>query len=123
MIVLYFDALDRLDERTWEPPHVPHIKDKTFAFHGMFENYIEAHVQEIPENGCDVAHLGVLHLPFFIRWLPFITHLWDAKWTAGEEPESHIARIRLTQTTLFFGKPIPLTSVVTNIRQIGKEKP
>lgn len=113
--------MDR-SEQPWQPPVIPQINNKEFVFHGFFENYVEAHIQEIPENGSDVAHLGVLHVPFFIRWMPFITHLWNAQWTAGEAPEEHIAKIKLTQTLLFLNKGIPFTSVETNIRQIGENK-
>jgi len=120
MIIMYFDALHRMDEITWHPPEVPEIQSDQFAFHGKFENYVEAHIQEIPENGSDVAHLGVLHVPFALRVMPFITHLWTAEWTASEDQDTlHIANIKLTQTLLFLGKPIPFTSVETRIRQIG----
>jgi len=118
-IYMYYDMLGRLDQPAWVPPDIPQIMDGSFIFHGSFENYVEAHIQEIPENGSDVAHLGVLHVPFIIGWIPFMSHHWTAVWTAGEAPEEHIANIKLTTSLVVFGKIIPFTSVDAKIRQIG----
>jgi len=119
MIYVWYDMLGRLEDQPWTPPTIKEVESGNYVFHGSFENYVEAHIQEIPENGSDVAHLGVLHVPFVLKWLPFITHKWSANWTTGEAPEEHIARIKLTQCLLFFGKEIPFTHVTAHIRQIG----
>jgi len=118
-IHIWYDALGRLENIPWNLPDLQEIKDGKFTFHGVFENYVEAHIQEIPENGSDVAHLGVLHVPFALKYFPFISHRWNAVWKAGEAPDDHIAHIKLTQSLLFFGKPIPFTSAESEIRQIG----
>ncbi len=55
---MWFDALGRLDNIPWRLPDLTEVNDGNFVFHGSFENYVEAHIQEIPENGSDVAHLG-----------------------------------------------------------------
>lgn len=119
-IYMWFDALGRLDQIPWYLPDLTEITEGKFVYHGAFENYVEAHIQEIPENGSDIAHLGVLHVPSALKnWFPFITHKWSANWAAGEAPEAHIAHITLTQTLLLFGKAIPFTSVTSKINQIG----
>jgi len=118
-IHIWFDALGRLDAIPWTLPEVQELKEGTYTFHGSFDNYVEAHIQEIPENGCDVPHLAVLHVPFALKWLPFITHKWEASWMVGEAPQEHTANIKLTQGLLFCGKIIPFTSVRSEITQIG----
>jgi cholesterol 7-dehydrogenase len=118
-IYIWFDALGRLDQINWNLPELTDINEGNWVFHGSFENYVEAHIQEIPENGCDVAHLGVLHVPFILSWLPIFSHKWTANWTAGEAPDDHLAHIALTQTLLIMGKPVPFTTVSSSITQIG----
>jgi cholesterol 7-dehydrogenase len=118
-IYMYYDALGRL-EPSWHLPDIQEIYEMGYIAHGSFENYVEAHIQEIPENGSDVAHLGVLHVPFALnKWLPFISHKWSAEWKAGEAPEDHIAHIRLNQALCMFGKVLEFTNVTASIRQIG----
>jgi len=118
-IYMYFDALGRLEPQ-WQLPDIKEIYEMGYVSHGSFENHVEAHIQEIPENGSDVAHLGVLHVPFALnKWFPFISHKWSAEWKAGEAPEDHIAHIRLTQALSLFGKTMDFTSIVASISQIG----
>jgi len=115
---MFYDALGR--EPTWQLPDIQEIHEMGYIAHGSFENYVEAHIQEIPENGSDVAHLGVLHVPFALnKWLPFISHRWSAEWKAGEAPEDHIAHIKLNQALRLFGKALEFTNVLAAIRQIG----
>jgi cholesterol 7-dehydrogenase len=117
-IYMFYDALGR--EPTWHLPDITEIYEMGYKAHGSFENYVEAHIQEIPENGSDVAHLGVLHVPFALdKWLPCISHKWTAEWKAGEAPEDHIAHIKLSQTLRLFGKELDFTKACVSIRQIG----
>jgi cholesterol 7-dehydrogenase len=119
MIMVYFDMAEKYDSISWEPPVIDEISSGKYIFHGGFENNVECHIQEIPENGSDVAHLGVLHVPFVVAWIPFLSHRWTAQWTAGEEPTEHISNIRLTQAIMFMKWEIPFTNVITRIRQVG----
>lgn len=60
-------------------------------------HYINAHIEEIPENGADLAHLPVLHkvgvvagakLDFTAsRLANFLTHHWNVKWEALPPPQ------------------------------------
>jgi len=119
-IHIWYDALGRLENIPWNLPDLKEIKEGQYVMHGVFENFVEAHIQEIPENGSDVAHLGVLHVPFALnKYLPFISHRWTANWKAGEAPEDYTASIHLTQSLLLFGKSIPFASAESDIRQIG----
>jgi len=100
LILIYYDQDG--NEPTWKPPEYPEI-ERSYRYHGKFEHQVAAHVQEIPENGADVAHLGILHGNFMLQWIPFIKHKWVSTWTAGED---HCAHIILKQKLLLFGIPI-----------------
>lgn len=48
-------------EIPWELPVIEEIEDKTLRYHGRNEFYINCHIQEIPENGADIAHFEAVH--------------------------------------------------------------
>lgn len=49
------------DQEPWHLPEVKEIKSKEFVFHGRNEFYVNCHIQEIPENGADLAHFKAVH--------------------------------------------------------------
>jgi len=97
LILIYYDQDG--NEPTWKPPEI----ETSYHYHGKFEHQVAAHIQEIPENGADVAHLGILHGNFMFKWVPFIKHKWISTWSPGED---HCAHIVLKQQLLLFGIPI-----------------
>jgi len=107
-------------EPLWEVPRFPELND-TWAVHGRTEHVVSAHIQEMPENGVDTAHLNVLHTSFAIDFLfSFIfTHVWSATWTAGTEEKEHTAEVVVKQGLKFLGWLIPGSTTVTTIQQIG----
>eukprot|EP01089_Gocevia_fonbrunei_P000403 TRINITY_DN10425_c0_g1_i1.p1 TRINITY_DN10425_c0_g1~~TRINITY_DN10425_c0_g1_i1.p1 ORF type:complete len:461 (+),score=75.62 TRINITY_DN10425_c0_g1_i1:419-1801(+) len=121
MIYVYHDAEDR--EPTWEIPEVKEIATGGYVFHGRSEHQIRAHIQEIPENGPDTAHLNVLHVPLTITRLgldKFFSHVWSASWKPGVDDESHLAHIKVLQKLKFLGKyDVPGTTVDVTITQVG----
>ncbi|KAL4703499.1 hypothetical protein ACJJTC_011301 [Scirpophaga incertulas] len=75
---------------------------KTWGFRGRNEFVVSAHIQEIPENGADVAHLNAVHSPSLVSSLgeryPFLLniigcHTWTADWSRNED---HTANLSLT---------------------------
>ncbi|KAL0858535.1 hypothetical protein ABMA27_012390 [Loxostege sticticalis] len=73
-----------------------------WGYRGRNEFIVNAHVQEIPENGADVAHLNAVHASSVVTTLaekyPFLLniigcHVWTATWNKGE---GHIADLTLT---------------------------
>nr|QJE50397.1 neverland [Diaphanosoma celebensis] len=50
-------------EPLWHVPVIPEVESKRWVYRGRTDYLINAHIQEIPENGADVAHLGHLHAP------------------------------------------------------------
>lgn len=86
-----------------------------------------SHFQEIPENGADVAHLAQVHEANILAgsdlrhlighlWNTAV-HKWEASWKAGEEPNSHIAHIKINHYIKVFGK-YQLFSMDVSIRQV-----
>ena len=115
MVLVWFDH-DRRPP-AWEPPLAP---QSGLRLHGRAEHRVGCHLQEIPENGADVAHLDYLHGPFFVPFLRPLNHLWtDVTWQPGGPGEEHLAHIRLTQSFSFLGRPVPGSRVEVAITQIG----
>ena len=87
-------------------------------------------VQDILENGADLAHLTSLHETGVAagtgvefnrsKWLGrFITHHWDVNWKALDPPLAHIGRMTLGATQKLFGrwllKPLYFNVVVDQV--------
>ena len=60
-ILLWFDAEGR--EPQWFPPTLEAIANGAWTYRGMTQHPINSHIQEVPENAADVAHLNYLHGP------------------------------------------------------------
>lgn len=86
---LIFVWYHREDEQPWQIPVVKEIENNSWFFHGKNEFYVNSHIQDIPENGPDVAHLKTVHSSSLltgvdIRYthsslLSIGNHVWDAK--------------------------------------------
>lgn len=48
-------------ETPWELPVIEEIENKKYMYHGRNEFYVNCHIQEIPENGADIAHFEAVH--------------------------------------------------------------
>ncbi|XP_058444563.1 cholesterol 7-desaturase nvd [Malaya genurostris] len=99
----------------WELTIVPEIENGQWVYYGKNEFLVNAHIQDIPENGADVAHLSSVHGPnmlsgsdiryFRASWAEFGMHTWQANWHAPEEADPpHIARMDLQHAFRFFNK-------------------
>ncbi|XP_047425101.1 cholesterol 7-desaturase nvd isoform X2 [Mugil cephalus] len=51
------------EEPQWTVPEQQEITKGEWAYRGRTEHFINAHIQEIPENAGDIAHLAHLHNP------------------------------------------------------------
>ncbi|XP_066598885.1 cholesterol 7-desaturase nvd-like [Prorops nasuta] len=73
------------EEADWQPKQNSKISSGIWRYHGRNEFFIQCHIQEIPENGADVAHLNVVHGPsmFLHEKLPWLArHYWtNACWS------------------------------------------
>ncbi|XP_045456200.1 cholesterol 7-desaturase nvd [Melitaea cinxia] len=97
---------------------------KNWGYRGRNEFYVNAHIQEIPENGADVAHLNAVHNVSLLTDVgykyPVLEniighHNWSAEWSKGEA--DHLAQIKIAQQYLIMKFDIFPIDVTVN--QIG----
>uniref|UniRef100_A0A0N4ZMH8 cholesterol 7-desaturase n=1 Tax=Parastrongyloides trichosuri TaxID=131310 RepID=A0A0N4ZMH8_PARTI len=118
------------DAPTWEIPEIYEVKDKEWSYNGRTEHEIMCHIQEVPENGADLAHLDYLHLhgiqegndvtkiPMNIS-KPYIRHVWDGSWEAKNGDEKHISVMHLYQIMKAGNFSLPLTETKLDAIQYG----
>ncbi|XP_070532112.1 cholesterol 7-desaturase nvd-like isoform X1 [Ptychodera flava] len=127
MIYIWYDAEGR--EPSWEPPVIEEVENGKWTFRGYSEHHINAHIEEIPENGGDVSHLHYLHGPIMASgvdlrytqswfWDLIGRHVWDASWEQDPD-EKHIGVLSLTHRMTLFGIPIAPVEMTVKAQQIG----
>ncbi|XP_075041595.1 cholesterol 7-desaturase nvd-like [Mixophyes fleayi] len=116
-------------EPTWNVPEQEEITSKEWVYRGRTEHYVNCHIEEIPENAADVAHLGFLHEPALLsgvdlrytksrRW-DFFKHLWKVQWISEPAPNQHCSQMLLQHTSLVFGKHFSILDLDVVARQVG----
>lgn len=125
-VYLWFHAEGK--DPYWEPEEVKEITSSQFVYRGRSEHYVRAHIQEIPENGADIAHLAQVHQAnvlfgsdlrkMYGHILGIASHVWEASWQPGEEPNVHIANLSVEHSLKLFGK-FNLITLKVSVRQIG----
>ncbi|XP_070851758.1 cholesterol 7-desaturase nvd [Drosophila suzukii] len=100
-------------EIPWELPlSTEELKTKYF-YHGHNEFYIHCHIQEIPENGSDIAHFNAIHKESLIDGIWATKkfsfnrcgyHHWKARWFPTPGKLKHLAEVHLNHTLELFGK-------------------
>lgn len=116
------------NEPDWFPPEIPEITSGKWTYRGRIEHIINAHIEEIPENGADVAHLKQLHGPFMAsgidlrtshsKYWKFVHHDWSGNWEASTE-DKHIGVLSLHHTVRLFGLDTKLFNMNVTAQQIG----
>ncbi|XP_061335654.1 cholesterol 7-desaturase nvd-like isoform X1 [Pezoporus flaviventris] len=114
---------------TWAVPEQREITTKQWVFRGQTEHVVDAHIQEIPENAADSAHLAFLHGPAILggsdlrytrsKLWDFMKHNWKAEWWPEPEPNKHCSRMLLQHTATVFGKHFSLMDLTVSARQVG----
>jgi cholesterol 7-desaturase len=101
---------------TWYPENE---KVEKMYFEGILEQEASCHIQEIPENGADIAHFGTVHKNGIV--LPsLLEHKWEGNWEPQSDGNSHKTKIVVKERTYLFGKIyVPYSYVETHIEQIG----
>ncbi|KAG8040295.1 hypothetical protein G9C98_000866 [Cotesia typhae] len=77
IIFVWYHA--ELSDPEWELEPIPQISDGSWRFQGRNDFHVSCHIQDIPENGADWAHLNAVHGPAKIKkTLPskIIRHSW-----------------------------------------------
>ncbi|OCT66861.1 cholesterol 7-desaturase nvd-like [Xenopus laevis] len=116
-------------EPTWSVPEQEEITKKEWVYHGRTEHYVNAHIEEIPENAADIAHLDFLHSPGILsgvdlrytksRIWDFVKHSWKVQWIPEPSPNKHCSQMLLAHSMLLFGKHLSLLDVNVVARQVG----
>lgn len=79
----------------------------------MLSGHDDYFLQDIPENGADVAHLNYLHEAGIssgsevnykdLLWGKIHTHEWVGKWEGLGPPNNHVGRMTLSMTNKLLG--------------------
>ncbi|XP_053138678.1 cholesterol 7-desaturase nvd-like [Hemicordylus capensis] len=127
MIVVWYHC-DGVDP-TWQVPEQQEVVSCEWVFRGITEHFVSAHIEEIPENAADTAHLSFLHGPTFLsgmdlrytnsKFWEFFKHHWQAEWQPEPEPDTHCSHLRVKHSTTLFGKHFPLLDLAISARQVG----
>lgn len=114
---------------SWEVCEVANITNKSWVYRGRTEHVVRCHIQEIPENGADIAHFSQVHESsvfsgmkisyLFGPLCKFIKHDWTPSWEPQPPPYKHMAHISLRQKIESFGFTIPYTGLKMDVKQIG----
>lgn len=82
---------------TWFPNENKKVASEAWKYRGRSEFEVTCHIQEIPENGADVAHLKAIHENPSLSFKQsqnindllslFTKHIWTAKWSINEDPK------------------------------------
>ncbi|NXT87576.1 DAF36 desaturase, partial [Anhinga rufa] len=114
---------------TWAVPEQREIATKEWVFRGQTEHFVDVHIQEIPENAADTAHLAFLHGPAILggsdlrytrsKLWDFMKHVWKAEWQPEPEPNEHCSRMLIQHTTTIFRKHVSLMDLTVSARQVG----
>eukprot|EP00735_Rhodelphis_limneticus_P004146 TRINITY_DN15701_c0_g1::TRINITY_DN15701_c0_g1_i1::g.18745::m.18745 TRINITY_DN15701_c0_g1::TRINITY_DN15701_c0_g1_i1::g.18745 ORF type:complete len:480 (+),score=111.82,sp/Q17938/DAF36_CAEEL/36.70/3e-77,Rieske/PF00355.21/1.7e-15,Rieske_2/PF13806.1/0.00023 TRINITY_DN15701_c0_g1_i1:102-1442(+) len=120
-VLCWYDAEDR--EPFWFPFSVDVVNSGKFSLHGNSEHLITAFIQELPENGADLAHLNFLHKPFVWNLLSHVgvEHIWNVNWQAGdgENFPKQWTQIDLCESVTVYGKLTSLLDIKVKIHQCG----
>ncbi|XP_073397483.1 LOW QUALITY PROTEIN: cholesterol 7-desaturase nvd-like [Dendrobates tinctorius] len=127
MIFVWYHC-DRI-EPTWKIPEQEEITSKKWIYQGRTEHYVNAHIEEIPENAADIAHLAFLHEPGILsgidlrytksRIWDFFKHTWKVRWEPEPAPNKHCSQMFLHHASVVFGKHLSLLDVDVVARQVG----
>ncbi|KAM6902304.1 cholesterol 7-desaturase nvd [Xenentodon cancila] len=117
------------DEPHWTVPEQQEITNGQWVYRGRTEHFINAHIEEIPENAADIAHLNYLHTPGIasgvdLRYInsktwEFMRHEWKVQWEPEPEPNEHCSQMVLKHVLTVFGWHWPLLDLHCVARQVG----
>ncbi|XP_031569651.1 cholesterol 7-desaturase-like isoform X2 [Actinia tenebrosa] len=116
-------------ESSWIPEDLNGIQSGKWVYRGRTTHQVNAHIQEIPENGADLNHLDHLHgspflagtdlrYTFTSKWLEVMRHSWDGSWSVDED-NKHVGKLTLKHEIVVFGFRIPLLDFYLCAKQTG----
>eukprot|EP01089_Gocevia_fonbrunei_P018508 TRINITY_DN626_c0_g1_i1.p1 TRINITY_DN626_c0_g1~~TRINITY_DN626_c0_g1_i1.p1 ORF type:complete len:433 (+),score=10.69 TRINITY_DN626_c0_g1_i1:38-1336(+) len=117
-------SVDYPDKPNWELPVLSEFDDYEWRWDGKADHFAKTHIQDVPENTADVAHLNNLHhLPWEMPAIIYnnVRLRWTGLWKPGkpEDGDEHCAHVPVTLELLAFGYPLPFMRVTIQILLIG----
>ncbi|XP_057675560.1 cholesterol 7-desaturase nvd isoform X3 [Corythoichthys intestinalis] len=117
------------EEPQWTVPEQEEITKGEWVYRGRTEHYVNAHIEEIPENAADLSHLTYLHTPGIVSGVDlrytknktwqFVQHHWKAQWASESSPFNHCSQMLLKHSLHVFGIHWPLLDLHVVARQVG----
>ncbi|AWP14968.1 putative cholesterol desaturase daf-36-like [Scophthalmus maximus] len=117
------------EDPQWAVPEIQQITKGEWVYRGRSEHFINAHIQEIPENAGDFAHLSHLHKPGIIsgtdlryihnKILKFFQHDWKLQWEPESKPNQHCSTLSLKHCFILFGRHVPQLDLDFVATQMG----
>lgn len=116
------------EEPLWYPPDVKDIQSGKMKYHGKTDHVVNAHIEEIPENGADLHHLTHLHEPILFSGRDlrhttgglgqYMSHLWEGEWHQDED-EPHVGILNLKTKLAVLGFTLPFIEINAKAEQVG----
>jgi hypothetical protein len=100
---IYFWYHANNEEPHWEPTKVEGADTNHHVIHGTAEHYIDVHIQDIAENGVDLAHFNRIHGCTKLFGIPVLYWTYKGSIEVGEGEKSHICRYPLNSRLVLFG--------------------
>jgi len=82
-ILVWFHSDDKLREK---PQYEPLVWEHGLDYRGESLNFVNTHIQDIPENGADLKHFFYVHNRAIPGW-DLIKFKWNLRWCRGDDPE------------------------------------
>ncbi|XP_023169551.2 cholesterol 7-desaturase [Drosophila hydei] len=112
-------------EIPWDLPKSIEVESNALVYQGRNEFYVTCHIQDIPENGADLAHFKAIHNDNIVTgssdqknsiFGKLGYHQWQASWNSSAD--KYIAETKMSHTFDLFGK-FPCFRMTVVGRQIG----
>jgi len=85
-ILVWYHGKEELREKSLYGPLDLNLKsDYNLQFRGESINFVNCHIQDIPDNGADLKHFYYVHTYIF-SWLKWVTFKWSLRWTTASDP-------------------------------------
>jgi len=82
-VLVWFHADEKLREK---PYYEPFVVNTHLEYRGESINFVNCHIQDIPENGADLKHFFYVHT-YPLSWLKCLKFKWKLKWSRGDDPD------------------------------------
>jgi len=101
----------------WEVPDHFEGERHKYKYIARTHHKVYTHVQEIHENGADIAHLQVVHWRTLLQ-IPVFWHQWGIKWEPSPDVK-HMSNFRVKEQMKIGNWVVPLTTLHVEGHHVG----